>query len=117
MTEIHLDKDWLQEYPPHIRRAIRRIATSFPEVYVAGGAVRDWLSGSPAGDLDFTVNGDGIKAAKLFAEASGGTFVLLDEREGVARVVSGALSIDIASFRERTLNIKEVCAYRLVASD
>ncbi|MEN8143235.1 MAG: HD domain-containing protein [Thermodesulfobacteriota bacterium] len=112
MARICLDKDWLQEYPAVVRRAVRSVTGVYPEVYVAGGAVRDWLSGFSAGDLDLTVNGDGIKAARLFAEAAGGVFVLLDEREKVARVVADGLTVDIASFREGTCNINDDLALR-----
>jgi poly(A) polymerase len=104
-SEIRLDKNWLNDYPRTVRLALRKLAGRCRELYVAGGAVRDWLGGSMAVDLDLAVAGDGIAAARFFAAETGGVFVLLDEREGVARVVVGGLSVDIASFREGAANI------------
>ncbi|MCK4837560.1 MAG: hypothetical protein KAS94_02100, partial [Desulfobulbaceae bacterium] len=104
-SEIRLEKNWLNEYPQTIRLALKNLAGRCRELYVAGGAVRDWLSGSMAADLDLAVAGDGIAAARFFAAETGGVFVLLDEQEGVARVVVDDLSVDIASFREGTANI------------
>jgi poly(A) polymerase len=105
ISEIRLDKNWLNEYPQTIRLALKKLAGRCRDLYVAGGAVRDWLGGSMAVDLDLAVAGDGIAAARFFAAETGGAFVLLDEREGVARVVVDGLSVDIASFRGGTANI------------
>ncbi|MEN8134964.1 MAG: HDIG domain-containing metalloprotein [Thermodesulfobacteriota bacterium] len=104
-SEIRLDKNWLNEYPRTVRLALKKLAGRCRELYVAGGAVRDWLGGSKAADLDLAVAGDGIAAARFFAAETGGAFVLLDEREGVARVVVEGLAVDISSFREGTGNI------------
>lgn len=104
-SEICLDRNWLKEYPPAVRTALKRVAERSRDLYVAGGAVRDWLGGSAAGDLDLSVAGDGIAAARFVAAETGGALVLLDEKEGVARVVVDGLSIDIASFRDGTSNI------------
>lgn len=104
-SEIHLDRNWLHEYPPTVCLALQKLAGRCRELYVAGGAVRDWLGGSMAADLDLAVAGDGIAAARLFAAETGGTFVLLDEQEGVARVVVDDLSVDISAFRGGTSNI------------
>ena len=103
--EITLGKDWLAEYPQLVRLALRDLVARSGEVYVTGGAVRDWLCSVLADDLDITVAGDGIAAARYFAAETGGAFVMLDEQEGVARVVVDDLSIDISSFREGTTDI------------
>ncbi|MDF1578617.1 MAG: HDIG domain-containing protein [Desulfurivibrionaceae bacterium] len=100
-----LDRNWLEEYPQAIRSALKKLAGQCREVYVTGGAVRDWLSGKRAIDLDLTVTGDGLAAARFLAEETGGAFVPLDERERVGRVVAGGLTIDISSFREGTSEI------------
>ncbi len=104
-SDIRLEKNWLNEYPRTVRLALKKLAGRCRELYVTGGAVRDWLGGSMANDLDFAVAGDGIAAARFFAAETAGVFVLLDEQEGVARVVVNGLSVDIASFREGTANI------------
>jgi poly(A) polymerase len=98
--EILLTKDWLRDYPDFLSGALARLGRDWPEMYVTGGAVRDWLRGERPGDLDLTVAGDGLAAAKRFAVATGGAFVLLDAGEGVARVVVHGLSVDFSRFRE-----------------
>lgn len=111
-SEIHLDRNWLHEYPQNVCLALQKLAGRCRELYVAGGAVRDWLGGSMATDLDLAVAGDGVAAARLFAAETGGTFVLLDAQEGVARVVVDGLSVDISSFREGTTSIIDDLARR-----
>jgi poly(A) polymerase len=105
MDPLTLNKDWLAEYPQIIREALGELVTHYGEAYVTGGAVRDWLCSVLAGDLDITVAGDGVAAARYFAEKTGGAFVMLDEKEGVARIVAKDLTVDISSFREGTLEI------------
>jgi len=55
--------------------------------YIVGGFVRDWLLARETNDIDITVDGDSIEIARQVAEATGGKFVVLDEANGVARVV------------------------------
>jgi len=74
---------------------------------VAGGAVRDWLRGNVAQDLDFTVPAGAITFARQLAKRLGGAFVLLDAEEGAARVVWQGYCVDVADFRERALTIDE----------
>jgi poly(A) polymerase len=100
-----LDKDWLREYPKFLTEALARLGQEWPEIYVTGGAVRDWLRGERPGDLDLTLAGDGLAAARSFAAATGGAFVLLDADEGVARVVTQGLSVDFSRFREDSTDI------------
>lgn len=107
-----LDKDWLRDYPEFLATALARLARAWPEIYVTGGAVRDWLRGERAGDLDLTLAGDGLAAARSFAAATGGAFVLLDSEEGVARVVAQGLTIDFSRFREGTRGIEADLARR-----
>jgi poly(A) polymerase len=102
---ITLSKDWLLEYPQIVRDALGELVGGGSEVYVTGGAVRDWLCSVLSGDLDITVANDGIEAARYFADKTGGAFVMLDEKERVARVVVNDLSVDISSFREGTDDI------------
>jgi poly(A) polymerase len=104
-SERCLARNWLEYYPATVRHALTKLARRNRELYVAGGAVRDWLGDSSAADLDLTVAGDGIGAARFFATETGGAFVLLDAQEGVARVVVAGLSVDISSFREGATNI------------
>ena len=58
------------------------------EVYLVGGAVRDFLLGRPLGkDFDFVVPGDAAGLAKELARQMEGTAFLLDDAFGTWRVV------------------------------
>jgi len=67
--------------------------------YIVGGAVRDMLSGLETKDIDLVVPGDAIEISKEFAQASGSSFVLLDSKFAVARVVKDSFYLDISAMR------------------
>ena len=46
--------------------------TQHAEVYLVGGAVRDWLMRQPIGDLDFVVEGDAIAFGRVVQAEHGG---------------------------------------------
>jgi len=103
-----LGRDWLLTYPAELRQALRRVARQVGKpMYVAGGAVRDWLLGSAAWDLDFTVPSGAVACARELARVLGGAFVLLDADEDVARVVWHGLTLDFSGFRNRTITIED----------
>jgi poly(A) polymerase len=102
-----LDQDWLREYPKFLTEALAELGKEWPEMYVTGGAVRDWLRGERPGDLDLTLAGDGLAAARSFATITDGAFVLLDAEEGVARVVAKGLTVDFSRFREESKAITD----------
>ncbi|MEW6593428.1 MAG: HD domain-containing protein [Thermodesulfobacteriota bacterium] len=103
-----LDRDWLQRYPPRLRAALGELVRlSGLPWYVSGGAVRDWLLGTAAQDLDFTVPCDAVALARKLSRRLGGAFVLLDAEEEAARVIWQGYCLDIASFREETQTIAE----------
>lgn len=56
------------------------------EICLVGGAVRDLLLGREVSDLDFLVAGDAVVFARQAAGTLGGSFILLDEGNQVARV-------------------------------
>jgi poly(A) polymerase len=97
---------WFRQYPAVIRGSLGKIAGSCPEMFVTGGTVRDLLAGRVPCDLDITVPRHAFACAHLFAQETGGTFVPLDEQEGVARVVWQKYIIDFAQFREGTDRIE-----------
>ncbi|MBU1405174.1 MAG: HDIG domain-containing protein [Proteobacteria bacterium] len=106
--EAGLTQDWMQTYPEELRRALGRVASSSGQpMYVAGGPVRDWLLGVAARDLDFTVPKGAVACAREVGGLLGGTFVLLDEGEDVARVVWQGLTLDFSGFRNHTTTIEE----------
>ena len=47
--------------PPQVHTALDRLAAAGWEAYVVGGAVRDALRGSPAGDWDFCFSGSALR--------------------------------------------------------
>ncbi len=57
------------------------------EAYYVGGCIRDLLLGRPLHDLDLVVAGDALALARAAARILQGAFVLLDEENGIARVV------------------------------
>ncbi len=103
-----LTQDWLQTYPEELRLALGQVAqrTGQP-MYVAGGPVRDWLLGVAAKDLDFTVPKGAVACAREVSALLGGTFVLLDEGEDVARVVWQGITLDFSGFRNHTTTIED----------
>ncbi len=98
----------LHSYPNKIINALARQAQCFKmPIYFAGGPVRDWLMDGKPTDLDITIPTNSIAFAKALADDIQGTFVLLSAQEGVARVVSGQLWLDISSFRDGATNIED----------
>ena len=73
------------------------------EVYLVGGSVRELALGRAAQDLDLAVSAQTLDLARDLAGALGGTYVLLDEAEGTARVVWQGEILDLAEFRAPTL--------------
>ncbi len=57
--------------------------------YIVGGFIRDWCLGRETNDIDIAVDGDAISVAREVAQALEGKFVLLDDVNGIARVIIG----------------------------
>lgn len=102
-----LTQDWLQTYPEKLRCTLGQVAqrTGQP-MYVAGGPVRDWLLGVTAKDLDLTVAKGAVACAREVSSLLGGTFVLLDAGEDVARVVWQGFTLDFSGFRKQSTTIE-----------
>jgi len=70
--------------------------------YIVGGFIRDWLLGRRTNDVDIAVNGSALSIAGNIAESLGGKFVLLDDVNGIARVIVGEKeqqwNLDFSSF-------------------
>lgn len=108
MTIKTLDRDYLQEYPRKLIESLAHVGRKCcKEMYVTGGAVRDWLKDSITKDLDVTVPRDAFKCARSLASQLGGAFVPLDEIEEVARVVWHGFTVDFSTFREETVTIEQ----------
>ncbi|MEA2085030.1 MAG: HDIG domain-containing protein [Thermodesulfobacteriota bacterium] len=103
-----IDRNRMLEYPAGLRECLANVAMGLnARMFVTGGAVRSWLTGCPAKDLDITVDTDAISFARVLASKIGGAFVMLDDEEGVARVVRQDIIIDVSEFREGTKNITD----------
>ena len=72
-----------------------------PPTYLVGGAVRDLLLGQGSVDLDLTVEGDAVAAARELAQRLGGQ-ASEHERFGTATVRAGDLAVDLATARRES---------------
>lgn len=69
-------------------------------LFLTGGAVRDMLGGFPIRDLDFTVEGDPFKLAKVAAELGGAKILATDEPRGTIDLLfPGGVTVEISMAR------------------
>ncbi len=77
------------------------------EIYLIGGSVRDILLKRVLRDIDIAVPSDSIEIAKKFADRIGGSFFVMSEKEGIARVVKKegrkTLQFDFAMFKGKDI--------------
>jgi putative nucleotidyltransferase with HDIG domain len=88
------------EMPTAIRDLLQPLAGG--DAYLVGGFVRDLLLGRDLTDIDLAVAGDAPAFARSLADALGGSFVLLDQERGIARVAlddAPMRYIDVAALR------------------
>ncbi len=92
-----------------IRPVLKELEILFSsrEAYVAGGPVRDWLLNRKILDIDLVMPDGAITLARRFAQRTTGHFVMLDEKEGVARVVCKDFILDFSQFRQGAHNIEQ----------
>ena len=79
------------------------------QVYIVGGAIRDALLGIAIKDVDFVVNGDVFKVARIVADHFNGSFFPLDTMRMTGRVtfsleVGVHIVLDFAKMRGGDLN-------------
>ncbi len=89
-----------------MKDVLLKLFTNFSEkhsltdnAFIVGGAVRDILLEKELKDIDIAIKGDALNIAGKFAKEVGGTFVLLDEKFGVARIVKNSFFLDISMMR------------------
>jgi poly(A) polymerase len=88
---------------PSLKALLELAAARGLKVYLVGGTVRELLLGRQSPDLDLAVSAQTLDLARELAAALQGTFVLLHEGEGTARVVAGEEILDLAEFRAPNL--------------
>ncbi len=78
------------------------------EIYLVGGSIRDILLKMALRDIDVAVPSDSLKIAKEFADRIDGSFFVMSEEEGVARVVKKegrkTLQFDFAMFKGKDIS-------------
>ena len=85
-----------------IYNAVQALAKQLSaNVYLVGGAVRDWLMDRPAGDLDFVVEGDALEFAQALQHQYGGT-LLVYAKFRTTTWTSRGLHTDIATARSES---------------
>ena len=70
-----------------LKRIRGLLPTSDAGSYLVGGYIRDTLLGRKTRDIDRAGGGNAVGVAQEVAAALEGHYVLLDETEGIARVV------------------------------
>lgn len=92
--------------PENIKKELLKIACHH-ELYWAGGPVRDILLSRPVTDIDIVLPQGAISIAGEFAAMVNGTLIVLDETNGVGRVVTKDCILDFSEFREGAADIEE----------
>ena len=77
------------------------------DLYVVGGAVRDRGLGLKSPDIDLATPVNGMVLCRHIAVEIRATFVPLDEKEQIARLVYHDLIVDFARFKGRVATIEE----------
>ena len=95
----------LSKLPVDARDAIGLAAAAAEDsggrIFLVGGCVRDLLLRADSYDLDFVVEGDGMKTARKLAVLLKGN-VVHHHRFGTATVAHGGLKVDVATARTET---------------
>src|SRR5262245_56078513 len=101
MTTFRLDR--LASPAVSALRAVVAAAPPGVSPVLVGGAVRDVYLARRTVDVDVAVPSGGLALGQRVAERLGGTFVVLDEARGTARVLWAGLRVDVNEFRAPTL--------------
>jgi tRNA nucleotidyltransferase/poly(A) polymerase len=96
MLESHLSTDQNRI----VAEVLAAAAEANVSLFLSGGAMRDMLGGFAIRDLDFTVEGNGIRMAKAVAKKTGAVIVAEDESRKCAELVfPGGATAEIAMAR------------------
>ena len=95
----------LIQFSPIFRAITNLLEPQHGNAWLVGGTLRDALVGRELHDLDLIVDVPAVAFARQLADALGGSFVLLDAENAVARVVlSEQLYLDFAQMRGATIS-------------
>ena len=84
-----------------VEQVQRAAAQANVNLFLTGGAVRDMLGGFPIRDLDFTVEGNALKLAKVVAKEAGAEVISVDEhRRSVEMLFTDGVTAEIAMARQ-----------------
>ncbi|THJ24877.1 MAG: CCA tRNA nucleotidyltransferase [Nitrospira sp. CG24E] len=96
----------LTRLPPRQLHLLRQVGLLADErglsVYLVGGVVRDLLLKRKNGDLDLTVEGDGIAFARLVADRYGAGLVVFERFATAQLIFQDGLKMDIATTRRES---------------
>jgi tRNA nucleotidyltransferase/poly(A) polymerase len=96
MLESHLSADQNRV----VAEVLDAAAEANTSLFLSGGAMRDMLGGFAIRDLDFTVEGNGIKVARAVAKKTGAKVMAEDEaRKSAELVFPGGATAEIAMAR------------------
>jgi hypothetical protein len=100
--------DYLYSLESHLNPFQNRVVAELQELatasnhnlYLAGGAIRDLLGGSPTRDLDFVIESAPGELARTLAARLEGDIVAQDDRRGVVELLfSGRTTVEVAMSR------------------
>jgi len=73
--------------PADLKQAMAPLFQYCGEMYIVGGAIRDWFLGRKIKDIDFVVEKNASLAAKRIADHFHGSFYILDEKRQTSRAL------------------------------
>jgi len=93
--------------PPKLNAIHQTLLEFAPHATLVGGAVRDLILHRPVRDLDYVVEGNGLRIGRKLADKLGAAYYPLDESRKIARVVwkqeDDVIVVDISSLIGITL--------------
>src|SRR5690242_2112243 len=101
MLESHLSPDQNRV----VEEVQAATAQANVNLFLTGGAMRDMLAGLRIRDLDFVVEGNGLKVAKLIAEQTDAQIVSLDEaRKSAELMFANGVTSQVAMSRQEKVS-------------
>ncbi len=73
------------------------------EVFIVGGAIRDYLAGKEFNDIDLVLNRRVAETARYFADVTSGHLVILDQERKIYRVVQPEGSYDFTQLKGKKI--------------